>query len=510
MIRRSEYFETIDKYLNNELTAPELSELELELQLNSDLDEELKLHLEVLQAVQEQDIVSLRENLNKVAADQGITNKSQDFIFSDSFSFGLAEEMTSSAQNFSRTVNTEDIINFSQSFPKIHLYQHNIAAKENIHQFYKEQTESADSSNEEEFYSPLENILFEEIKSALEESDVLDIRANLKQIATSMPEHSRSTEEIHDYINNQMSLEERAEFDEELVFNSKLAKDVQLYKDIDIAATENDIMELRASLRKIQKAELQTTTRIEEIEDYIYDRLSESEMASFESEFADNKELSAEIELVKNIDKALQESDIMQLRAKLGNIANDNINEKQAERSIAFKFRHRRIALSVVAASLILLLGITGLLSKYTSEGDVYQKFYAKYETTGISRSSNNEADKTLSIALQKFNNQEYETALNLLQEVISKDNDNSVGHFYSGVTLQELGKYHRAIEEYQAVVVNKDNLFVEQAEWYIGLCYLQTSESEKAIKQFKKIANEKGFYQPKAVAILNKLEDIN
>ena len=108
------------------------------------------------------------------------------------------------------------------------------------------------------------------------------------------------------------------------------------------------------------------------------------------------------------------------------------------------------------------------------------------------------------------MNNQEYETALNLLQEVISKDTDNAVGHFYSGVTLQELGRYHRAIEEYQAVVINKDNLFVEQAEWYIGLCYLQTSESEKAIKQFKKIANEKGFYQPKAVAILNKLEDIN
>lgn len=509
MIRRSEYFETIDKYLSNELTAPELSELEQELKLNSDLEEELKLQVEVLQAVQEQEIVSLRENLKKVAADQGITNKSEEFIFSGSFNFGLAEEISSSAQNFSRTVNTEDIINFSQSFPKIHLYQHNIAAKENIHQFYKEQTES-DSLYEEEPNYPLENALFEEIKIALGENDVLDIRANLKQIATTMPEHSRSTEEIYDYIYNQMSPEERAEFDEELDFNAKLAKDVQLYRDIDMAAGENDIMELRASLRKIQKAELQTTTRIEEIEDYIYDRLTESEMTSFEAELANSKELYSEIELVKNIDKALQENDIMQLRAKLGNIANDNLNEKQAERSIGFKFRHRKIALSVVAASLILLLGITGLLSKYTSEGDVYQKFYAKYETTGISRSSNTEADKTLSIALQKFNDQEYETALKLLQEVISKDNDNPVGHFYSGVTLQELGKYQHAIEEYQAVVINKDNLFVEQAQWYIGLCYLQTSESEKAIKQFRKIANGNGFYQPKAVAILNKLEDIN
>ncbi|MDP3914552.1 MAG: hypothetical protein Q8R96_12540, partial [Bacteroidota bacterium] len=62
-------------------------------------------------------------------------------------------------------------------------------------------------------------------------------------------------------------------------------------------------------------------------------------------------------------------------------------------------------------------------------------------------------------------------------------------------------------IKEYEAVVTNKDNLFVEQADWYIGLCYLQTNENKKAIKQFKKIANTHGFYQQKALAILRKMK---
>ncbi len=507
MIRRSEYFETIDKYLNNELTQPELSELELEMTFNSDLTEEMNLHIDVQQAVQEKDIVSLREKLNSITGYQGLSKNSEEYIFSDAFNFGLAEEL-SSANNFSNKVNAEDLINFTHSFPKIHLYQHIVAAKENIYQFYKEQNEQS-SSQDQESYSPFENALFEDIQNAIEENDLLDLRANLKQIAASMPEHSRSLEEIDTYVSDQMDKDEKTEFEEELEFNTSLAIDVQLFKDIDFACVENDIIDLRASLQEIQKSEIQSSSKIEEIEGYLYNELTEPEMAAFEAELAENKELYAEIDLIKNIDKALKENDIMQLRNNLRNISDENIKEKLAERSIALKFRPKRLVLSIVAASIILLMGLTTLLSRYSNEENIYQKFYAKYETTGISRSSNAIADQTLTLALQKFNSEDYESALNLLNEVISKDQNNSVGHFYSGVSLQELGKYQNAIKEYQEVVNDKDNLFVEQAQWYIGLCYLQTNENKKAIIQFKKIANTQGFYQQRASAILRKMKNI-
>jgi tetratricopeptide (TPR) repeat protein len=158
-----------------------------------------------------------------------------------------------------------------------------------------------------------------------------------------------------------------------------------------------------------------------------------------------------------------------------------------------------------VAASLILLLGITGIISRQS--GDIYQKFYTRYEATGIVRSANTSANQTLTQALQKFENQDYKAALDLFSEIIAKDQNNMVGHFYAGVSLQETGKYQNAIEEYQTVIIDKDNLFTEQAEWYIGLCYLQTNEDKKAYKQFKKIAKNEGFYQHKAQAILNKIK---
>jgi len=504
MIRKSEYFEQTDKYLNSELTLPELKEFEIQLEIDSDLNEEVNLHLDVEQAMCEQDIISLRNTLNQIVQNQTVYNENISVF--DSFSFGLTEEF-SSHKSSNAQLNPNDIFNFGHSFPKIHLYQHIIAGKENIHQFYKEQFETNSVNNEESGFSPFEEELFADIQNALEENDIFDLRANLMQVAQSIPAHQYSAEDIEDYIYNQMDSELKAQFEQELTINSDLASEVRLITEIDIAGAESDIMNLRASLNKIQRSEFQSSASIEELESYINNELSNEELASFEAELTSNQRLMDEIRLIKNIDLALSETDVMQLRNNLQNIASEIAANKQTERSFAGKFKAKRIVLSTVAASLILLLGITGILSRQ-SQDDIYQKFYTKYEATGIVRSANLTANKTLSEALQKFENQDYNAALNLFTEVIARDQNNMVGHFYTGISLQETGKYQNAIKEYETVIIDKDNLFTEQAKWYIGLCYLQTNEKKKAYTQFKKIAKNEGFYQQKAQSILNKIKD--
>ena len=506
MIRKSEYFEQTDKYLNSELTLPELKEFEIQLEIDSDLNEEVNLHLDVEQAMCEQDIISLRNTLNQIVQNQTENAYNENISVFDSFSFGLTEEF-SSQKSSNAQLNPNDIFNFGHSFPKIHLYQHIIAGKENIHQFYKEQFETNSVSNEESGFSQIEEELFADIQNALEENDIFDLRANLMQVAQSIPAHKYSVEDIEDYIYKQMDSELMVQFEQELTINSDLASEVRLIKEVDLAGAESDIMDLRASLNKIQRSEFQSSASIEELESYINSELSNEELASFEAELTSNQKLMDEIGLIKNIDLALSETDVMQLRNNLQNIASEIASNKQTERSFAGRFKAKRIVLSTVAASLILLLGITGIMSRQ-SQNDIYQKFYTKYEATGIVRSANLTANKTLTEALQKFENQDYNAALNLFTEVIARDQNNMVGHFYTGVSLQETGKYQNAIKEYETVIIDKDNLFIEQAEWYIGLCYLQTNENKKAYKQFKKIAKNEGFYQQKAQSILNKIKD--
>jgi hypothetical protein len=55
MMRKSEYYQHIDMYLNDELTGDELRGFNVELLINSSLAEEVELQREVQQAVQEKE-----------------------------------------------------------------------------------------------------------------------------------------------------------------------------------------------------------------------------------------------------------------------------------------------------------------------------------------------------------------------------------------------------------------------------------------------------------------------
>jgi len=504
MNRKSDNFTIVNRYLNEELTEPENRELEMELASNPGLAAELDFHLEVECAVQEKDIAALRENMKSII-NQHKTAEEEEPVMSDSFNFGLAEE-TNTMPNAKARLKFEDIISFNHSFPKIHLYQHLLSAKENIYQYYKDQQEQ-NSNKETEVHSPMDDKLFEDIQMAVTEEDVLDLRANLKQIASSVSLHSYSSNDIHEFVDGTMEGEQRNRFEQDLLLDLGLENEVRLYRDVDLAIGEEDIMQLRASLGEIRQSARMFSSGIEEIEGYINNELSEKQMAMFEDELVSNRALYAEIELVKEIDQSIQEKDIIQLRSKLRDITARNSAEKHREQIIDSRFWHRKTAITVVAASLILLLGITGLI-RYTSDKDIYSKYYTRYETAGISRSSEAVTDRTFFTALQKYNKKDYQSALTLLQQVVTNDQGNMAGHFYSGVSLQELGRYASAIQEYQAVVQDRDNLFTEQAQWYIGLCMIQLKDEEKAIQHFKRIALGKGFYQQKAAEIVKKMDN--
>ena len=510
MIRKSNYTENIDKYLSGDLTGDDLREFNVEMAINQDLEEEIKLHQEIEEAIQEQDITALRNNLQQVMEQESELAENQEFecVEEKNFNFDLSEEI-SSFKEFNSPVNINELINISESLPKIHLAQHTVADKENIHQFYKEQNEEAQASDEEFELTPMDEALFNDVQNALEEKDIIDLRANLQQVSESIPAHERTTQEIDEFINNEMDEQAMASFEEELKMNLQLAKDIELYSELDKATAENDIMDLRANLEQISNTETSTTRKTEEIDQYINNELTNEELSSFESELTTNIDLAAELDLNKDIDKALQEEDIMGLRAKLENISNEVIKEKRKERSFA-AIPSTRMAIAAVAASLMLILSIAGVISRSNradSETELYSQYYDTYQATGIFRSGDANLDTKLTKALTKFNSQEYETAITLFNEVLEQDVNNPVSNFYTGMALQETGKYKKAITSYQTVVKDKDNLFVEQAEWYIGLCYLQTENRKKAYKQFKQIANSESYYSEKANAVLRKIK---
>jgi hypothetical protein len=507
---RKNKIEAVDRYLSGELAGDALNEFNNGLATGSGLAEEIRLQQEIQDAIMETDIISLRSSLQGIA--RQVANEENGHgtgIEGQAFSFELSEEL-SSFKEFNQPVNISDIIGFGQSLPKIHLAQHKVAAKENIHQFYKEQQGTGAATPDEHAMGIDDEEIFAGVQAALEENDIHDLRANLQQIAASAPAHQRSGQEIEEYNANGLTGAQLAGFEQELLLSKSLAKDVELYRDIDLAAAEADIMALRASLRSIHQTEASTSKKMEEIDQYLNDELSGESLSSFEDELSGNPGLAAELALYSEIDRAVGETGVMALREKLNGISREIAREERQKRSFAAKARSPRVAIATIAASLVLLLGIAGLVGRERAPGSdagLYGQYYSPYGTTGIFRSGDALIDSKLTKALGMFNAKEYGPAIALFNEVLQVDRNNPVSNFYSGMAYQETGQAGMALQAYQNVVRDRDNLFVEQAQWYIGLCYLQSENRKKAYQQFKKIAGSESFYQEKAAAILRKIE---
>ncbi len=75
------------------------------------------------------------------------------------------------------------------------------------------------------------------------------------------------------------------------------------------------------------------------------------------------------------------------------------------------------------------------------------------------------------------------------------------------GVSNYEEENYPEAKQSFTKVIDNNNNLFLEDAQWYLALCYLKTDEKEKAIDQLNFIKKSESIYRDDARKILRKMK---
>jgi tetratricopeptide (TPR) repeat protein len=97
--------------------------------------------------------------------------------------------------------------------------------------------------------------LHREIDQSVQERDIIRLREGLQQMMQNEYSHSRSIEEIEDYLSEELESSLLADFESELIMNSGLASDVAFHREIDKAAMEADVITLRNSLQHISSEE---------------------------------------------------------------------------------------------------------------------------------------------------------------------------------------------------------------------------------------------------------------
>lgn len=217
--------------------------------------DEFRLAQELDEALYEKDIMLLRSQLKSTAKRTGRSFRSRRSNAIDAC-FGLSDEFS---EPVSLQVDDEEteIGNFLQ---KLHLKNHNFASKEVVHDLYSELEE--DIEIDDLLMSPEDELLFDEMKDALTEKDIVDLRANMRTIAQSLANYAVSYEEIEDFVGGELDDELEKLIKEEAMINAALSSEITLRREINSAVAEADIMKLRDSLQSISKERTASNTKV--------------------------------------------------------------------------------------------------------------------------------------------------------------------------------------------------------------------------------------------------------
>ena len=498
MIPNAEFFEWIENYCQEQLNETEKKEFEEELKRNTDLKEEFKLHQEINTAINEKDIVNLRDKLQNIFKEQKSGKNSYG-------TFDLLDEFAN-IEEINENISPEELINFYDSLPKVHVYQHELNSSENVHLFYREQNKSKQNGEKvdafDEDFDDLEEL--EGLEEAILEQDIINLRETLSQVAKSMqPQYS--TEDIDSYINGELNGEKRFEFENELKQNRTLRAEVQLQSEMENALLENDILDLRNKLSHIMETETSWNVSEQNIEKYIDGELTGEMLDEFLAELGENTDLMAEVNMRRNINEAIGEKDIFTLRDELIK-ARENAGDMEIKSILPETSTKWVKTIKKYAAVVILLIGLSGLVNVGFHSLDKAYNSYYKAPQWSPERSLTSEMNY-LNEANLYYMNGEFEKAIEIYDKALESVKEKYAYHFYKGASLQNLNNYKAAIPEYNEVINHANNLYIEEAEWNKALCLIKLGETDKAKVQLTAIVNKNSYYKKDAKAILRRIK---
>jgi tetratricopeptide (TPR) repeat protein len=239
------------------------------------------------------------------------------------------------------------------------------------------------------------------------------------------------------------------------------------------------------------------------IEQYLAHEMAPPEQLAFRKEVRTNPDLADELRFSQTIDSALMRDDIIDLRRKLLVAINAGRTVKK-EVPVVHLYNHKWW---YAAASLLVLCAVAATLYLQTPHGNSNDSLFSQYY------SSENIVDQTrgdqnIVEAVVKFQERDFKKASVLFKSILDKGNSNIDVWFYYGISNIETQNYDNSIRAFNTIIEQNDNLYIEHAEWYLGLCYLKNNQENKAISQFTAVASDpENFHHKEAKDILEKLQ---
>jgi tetratricopeptide (TPR) repeat protein len=241
------------------------------------------------------------------------------------------------------------------------------------------------------------------------------------------------------------------------------------------------------------------------IERYLAGEMDDAEKEWFSKELEGNEMLRHEVELRRKTDSIIADQGIMNLRSKL-----NAIEKKRAESALKARPSKRPGKLKY-AALLVILVAIAGgtFLFRDTtlSTNEIIEKYYQPYEAVTSTRSDQQISAEDYNIALEYYKIRDFKQAALYFTKVLETEPDNMGTTLLNGISNYEIKNYPVAELSFEKVITDNKNYYVDHAQWYLALCYMQTGEIPKARGEFSLIEKSNTIYSRKARKILRELK---
>ncbi|HAF27799.1 MAG TPA: hypothetical protein DCG75_02015 [Bacteroidales bacterium] len=255
-----------------------------------------------------------------------------------------------------------------------------------------------------------------------------------------------------------------------------------------------------------------------DVERYLDDEMGIGERCEIEELLKINESLYEHFELSKDVNEFLKiEAFNEQLNTIHAELFNSKINQQKfghkvsSERHIVpvkkLKYKVLGIGKWVAAASIILFVATFGMTYFTTNQNSLEERLYDSYYEPFQNNTNSFFNSSSLIEAKKKYNNQEYDIAWLLIENLPNSMTIEAEKTLYAGLTLMELERYTEAINKFKFLQTDEDQTVINSInQWYLALCYLKTERRTDAKDILEKIVANKSYNHSEARKILKKL----
>jgi len=233
------------------------------------------------------------------------------------------------------------------------------------------------------------------------------------------------------------------------------------------------------------------------IEMYLDGVLEGEELKSFEERLQVEKELSATFEEHQQMRTFLQHRESRnQLKKNISKISATTVDEKSATIRPIYSRPWFRVASIAAAAALILFI------MQPWQQGDIYNQ-YAIHKTLSLSERGASELD--ISKTEIDFNSKKYIEALPSLEKYVETYPENSQAKLFLGICYLETNNFEKANAIFSNLASGQTS-FQNDGQWYLALLAIKQKDNNTAKKYLESISSDSSYFD-KAQKILSKIK---